>query len=96
MSTQIQYLEKQLTVAVKNNLAVVIRCREDNSAHLADLQSHTTCCPSTQHIHWHCFTGSQEIYNSAVHHFSNIVFGITPFMFGNHYPGLKSSEENGL
>jgi len=24
-----------------------------------------------------------------VHHFSNIVFGITPFIFGNQYPGLK-------
>jgi len=89
ISTQIQYLEKQLTLAVKNNLAVVIHCRGDNSAHLAVLQSLTICCPSTLHIHWHCFTGSQEIYNSAVQHFSNIVFGITPFIFGSQYPGLK-------
>jgi len=89
MSTQIQYLEKQLTLAVENNLVAVIHCRGDNSTHLAVLQSLTICCPFTQPIHWHCFTCSQEIYKSAVHHFCNIVFGITPFIFGNQYPGLK-------
>ena len=31
----------------------------------------------------------QEIYLSATAHFTNLVFGITPFILNNRYPSIK-------
>ncbi|CAG2199895.1 tatD [Mytilus edulis] len=78
LSKQIEYLEKQLQLAVKNSLPVVIHCRGNDALHLTLLTSLVNCCPKEQKIHWHCFTSSQEIYSTASGHFINLVFGITP------------------
>ncbi|CAC5398294.1 tatD [Mytilus coruscus] len=97
LSKQIEYLEKQLQLAVKNSLPVVIHCRGNDSLHLTLLTSLVNCCPKEQKIHWHCFTSSQEIYLTASRHFINLVFGITPFNFGNRYPNIRDIiKENGI
>ncbi|CAC5416492.1 tatD [Mytilus coruscus] len=97
LSKQIEYLEKQLQLAVKNSLPVVIYCRGNDSLHPTLLTSLVNCCPKEQKIHWHCFTSSQEIYLTAPRHFINLVFGITPFIFGNRYPNIREIiKENGI
>ncbi|CAG2185742.1 tatD [Mytilus edulis] len=97
LSKQIEYLEKQLQLAVKNSLPVVIHCRGNDALHLTLLTSLVNCCPKEQKIHWHCFTSSQEIYLTASGHFVNLVFGITPFIFGNRYPNIREIiKENGI
>lgn len=79
------YFEKQLHMAVEG-LAVALHCRGDDVLHFKMLESPTQICPINQPIHWHCFTGSQRIFDYATAIFKNIVLGITPFLFSAHYP----------
>jgi len=88
LDKQIKKIEKQLELAVSKKLPVVIHCRGDESLHRILLASLTNCFPVQQHIHWHCFTSTQEIYQSAANHFPNLVFGVTPFIFGTRYPNI--------
>lgn len=82
LDKQIKKFEKQLELAVSKKLPVVIHCCGDESLCRILLTSLTNCCPVQQYIHWHCFTSTQEIYQSAANHFPNLVFGVTPFIFG--------------
>ncbi|CAC5411556.1 tatD [Mytilus coruscus] len=86
---QITYFEKQLNLAVQKNLPVVIHSRADNNLNLSTLTSMVNNLPKNHKIHWHCFTGTEQIFESASSHFSNIVFGVTPFIFTDKYPSIK-------
>ncbi|CAG2208693.1 tatD [Mytilus edulis] len=86
---QVTYFEKQLNLAVQKNLPVVIHSRGDRKLNLATLTSMVNTLPQNHNIHWHCFTGTEEIFESASSHFSDIVFGVTPFIFTNKYPTIK-------
>ncbi|CAG2221428.1 tatD [Mytilus edulis] len=86
---QVTYFEKQLNLAVQKNLPVVIHSRGDRNLNLATLTSMVNTLPQNHKIHWHCFTGTEEIFESASSHFSDIVFGVTPFIFTNKYPTIK-------
>ncbi|CAC5409903.1 tatD [Mytilus coruscus] len=86
---QITYFEKQLNLAVQKNLPVVVHSRGDNNLNLSTLTSLVNNLPRNHKIHWHCFTGTEQIFESASSHFSNIVFGVTPFIFTDKYPSIK-------
>lgn len=61
------------------------------------LSSLTNCCPVQPYIHWHSFTSTQEIYQSAANHFTNLVFGVTPFIFSTRYPNIRGFiKKNGI
>lgn len=89
ITKQRDYFEKQLKLAVSMKLPVVIHCSGHNSTHKILLTTLINCCPIEHNIHWNCFTRSQEIYLSATAHFTNLVFGITPFILNNRYPNIK-------
>ncbi|XP_063415901.1 putative deoxyribonuclease TATDN2 [Mytilus trossulus] len=86
---QVTYFEKQLNLAVQKNIPVVIHSRGDRNLNLATLTSMVNTLPQNHKIHWHCFTGTEEIFESASSHFWDIVFGVTSFIFTNKYPTIK-------
>lgn len=97
LDKQINYLEKQLYLAVQHNLAVIIHCRGDEELHFKLLHSLVKICPSDQAIHWHWFTISHYVFYAIITKFTNAVFGITPFIFSNRYPDIsKFVRRNGL
>lgn len=71
LDKQINYLEKQLHLAVQHNLAVIIHCRGDEELHFKLLESLVKICPSDQPIHWHCFTSSQFAFHAIITKFTN-------------------------
>ena len=90
LDKQINYLEKQLYLAVQHNLAVIIHCRGDEELHFKLLDSLVKICPSDQPIHWHCFTSSHYVFHAIITKFANVVFGITPFIFSNRYQDIQN------
>ena len=80
---QIRFLEKQLELAHEMNLPVVIHCRGDSRVHQTIVETLSVHLQPHHPIHWHCFLGNSAAYTSAVRKFTNIVFGITPFIFHN-------------
>ena len=91
---QVDYFERQLHLAAKLSLPVVIHSRGDDKTHKTTLTSLTNCLSSHHPIHWHCFTASEDIFLSAKSCFSKIVFGVTPFIFGNRYPTIRKIIQN--
>ena len=91
---QIVYFEKHISLALQNSLPVVVHSRGNAEIQNQTLTSLSNILPSTHPIHWHCFTGSVELYKSAVDKFSNIVFGITPFVFSEKYPNIHDIIHN--
>lgn len=89
LQKQIVYFRKQIQLAVDNNLTLVIHSRGKPEIHHQILDCIISICPSSQRIHWHCFTGSLDIYLSATEKFENIYFGITPFILKTRYPAMK-------
>lgn len=89
ITKQRDYFEKQLKLTVSMRLPVVIHWRGDNSTLKILLTTLINCCPIEHNIHWNCFTRSQEIHLSATAHFTNLAFGITPFILNNRYPNIK-------
>ncbi|VDI00835.1 Hypothetical predicted protein [Mytilus galloprovincialis] len=81
LSKQIEYLEKQLQLAVTNSLPVVIHCRGNDALHLTLLTSLVNCCQKEQKIHWHCFTSSQEILFNSFRTFHQFSFWHHPLYF---------------
>ncbi|CAC5376096.1 tatD [Mytilus coruscus] len=82
---QIKYFRKQLYLATELNLTVVIHSRGKPSLHEHVLATLSEICKPDQLIHWHCFTCTTQLYSAAVSQFSNIVFGITPFILKDRY-----------
>ena len=78
---QIRFFEKQLELAHTMNLPVVIHCRGDVRLHHFIIETLAVHLQPHHPIHWHCFLGNFTVYTSALQHFSNILFGITPFIF---------------
>jgi len=97
LQKQIVYLNKQLQLAVSHKLAIIIHCRGNSNLHLQLFDCLTNICPSDHSIHWHCFTGSQRVFDAINSRFTNIIFGITPFIFTNQYPEITQFiSKNGL
>lgn len=89
LQKQIVYFRKQIQLAVDNNLTIVVHSRGKPDVHHQTLDSLINICPSSQPIHWHCFTGSIDVYLSATEKFDNMVFGITPFLLKKRYPSMR-------
>ncbi|CAC5404212.1 tatD [Mytilus coruscus] len=85
---QIKYFRKQLYLATELNLTVVIHSRGRPSLHEHVLATLSEICKPDQLIHWHCFTCTAQLYSAAVSQFSNIVFGITPFILKDRYSNI--------
>ncbi|CAG2227663.1 tatD [Mytilus edulis] len=85
---QITYFRKQLYLAAELNLTVVIHSRGKPSLHEHVLATLSEICKPDQLIHWHCFTCTTQLYSAAVSQFSNIVFGITPFILKDRYSNI--------
>ncbi|XP_063446962.1 putative deoxyribonuclease TATDN2 [Mytilus trossulus] len=85
---QITYFRKQLYLAAALNLTIVIHSRGKPSLHEHVLAILSEICKPDQLIHWHCLTCSTQLYSAAVSQFSNIVFGITPFILKDRYSNI--------
>lgn len=77
---QVTYLELQLQMAAKSGLVVVLHCRGNEELHLQLLDSLVKILPANHPIHWHCFISSHHVFKQITTHFSQIIFGITPFI----------------
>ena len=75
-------------------LTVVIHCRGDMTLHFKLLDALSKICPADHPIHWHCFSGIPQIYRLATSKFSNIVFGVTPFLFSK--PVMEKFVQQGI
>lgn len=89
LQKQIFYFEKQLLLALRLNLPVVVHSRGRSRIQQYTQDSLVNILPLHHPIHWHCFTASTDMYSSTTHHFDNILFGVTPFLPSDPYPSIR-------
>ena len=71
INKQLEYFEKQIVLAVKKNLPLVIHCRGDKRLDEQCLNSLTCILPRDFKIHRHCFNGKPDTYNKWKVAFAN-------------------------
>lgn len=83
---QKEALIKQLELAVRLNMPVVLHCRESadgGQQEAADICFETlkTKVPHSHPIHWHCFMSSFEVSKKWSDYFPHLYFGLTPGIY---------------
>jgi TatD DNase family protein len=63
INKQLEYFEKQIVLALKKSVPVVIHCRGDTRLDEQCLNSLTRILPRDFKIHIHCFNGNPDTYN---------------------------------
>ncbi|OWF47905.1 deoxyribonuclease TATDN2 [Mizuhopecten yessoensis] len=71
--------KRQIELAVKSNLPLVIHCRGETASDIC-LDVLTRNLPTDYRIHRHCFDGSPQELKSWKERFPNCKFGISPLV----------------
>ena len=88
---QIEYFNKQLHLANRTKLPIVIHCRGDQRTDELCLNCVTNLLPSTHRIHRHCFNGNTAMYRAWKTAFPSCKFGISPFLLlDDKYPDFRA------
>lgn len=81
LDRQEDFFRRQVLLARSFRLPIIIHCRGDVDLYLQLVEILKSALPSNHPIHFHCFSGHPTVYSGLTEYFTNIVFGITPFIF---------------
>lgn len=88
---QLRFFERQVQLASKLNLPIVIHCRGDTRLDEKCLNCMVDNLPQSHRVHRHCFDGDNNTYSRWKAAFPNCKFGISPFLILNDkYPNFRA------